>query len=574
MAPGMLVQDGTEPHVNGLAKNDTYDYEVTEKPLGEPRKLRVITIGAGASGLNMARQIESHMKNVEHIIYEKNEDVGGTWFENRYPGCACDIPSHNYQFTWEPNPDWSTFYSAAPEILSYFKSLATKYELYRYIKLRHKVAEAVWHDETSRWLLKIEDMTTGQIVDDWCDFLINGAGILNNWKWPDIPGLHSFKGTLVHSANWPKDVDLKGKTVAVLGCGSSAVQIVPTIQPEVKDLVTFIRSPTWITAGYAQSKAGPGGSNFHFSEEQKQKFRADPKSYLEYRKDIEHELNSRFKFIIKDSPEQEEARQFSVYEMKTKLGHDPRLVKHLIPNFAVGCRRPTPGNGYLEALTQPNVRVVTDHIEKVVEEGIVLKTGETIKVDVFICATGFDISFFPRFPLIGRGGVSLADQWKEKPEGYLSLAVNNFPNYFMFLGPSSPAGHGSILPIIEHATKYMVNVMKKAQTQGIRSLAPTKAAVDDFNVHVTTYMKRTAWTTACRSWFKNGKIDGPVVALHPGSRIHWFHMLDRPRYEDFEIQTFSRNRFQYLGNGFSTREAPGVDTASYFDDPDKGFEEY
>lgn len=117
-------------------------------------------------------------------------------------------------------------------------------------------------------------------------------------------------------------------------------------------------------------------------------------------------------------------------EMKTKLGHDPRLVKHLIPNFAVGCRRPTPGNGYLEALTQPNVRVVTDHIKKVVEEGIVLETGEIIKVDVFICATGFDISFFPRFPLIGRGGVSLADQWKDKPEGYLSLAVNNFPNYF------------------------------------------------------------------------------------------------------------------------------------------------
>lgn len=144
----------------------------------------------------------------------------------------------------------------------------------------------------------------------------------------------------------------------------------------------------------------------------------------------------------------------------------------------------------------------------------------------------------------------------------------------VFLGPNAPIGHGSVLPIIEHTAKYLINVMKKIQKEGIKNIVPRAAAVEDFAVHVSKYMTRTAWSTGCRSWFKNGKIDGPVVALHPGSRIHWFHMLDRPRYEDFEIQYLSRNRFQYLGNGFSTREAPGYDTASYFDDPEKGFEEY
>ncbi|KIW30173.1 uncharacterized protein PV07_05935 [Cladophialophora immunda] len=573
MSPGILVDDSPKL-TNGYSKQHASTYDITEQPLGTPRKLRIVTIGAGASGLNLAHQIEQHMENVEHVIYEKNADVGGTWFENRYPGCACDIPSHNYQFTWEPYARWTSFYSAAPEILEYFKAVASKHGLYKYIKLQHKVVEAVWDEDTNRWLLKIEDLSTRSILNDWCDFLINGSGILNNWKWPSIPGLHSFKGTLVHSANWPDTVDLKGKTVAVLGCGSSGVQIVPAIQPDVHRLVTFIRSPTWITAGYAQNKAGPGGSNFKFTEAQKLSFENDPKAYLTYRKEVESELNSRFKFIIKDSLEQAEARRYSINEMTAKLGRDERLVKHLIPDFAVGCRRPTPGNGYLEALTQSNVRVVTDHIERIEERGIVLETGELLEVDVFICATGFDISFCPRFPLIGRGGVSLEDQWKQKPEAYLSLAAPNFPNYFMFLGPNAPIGHGSVLPIVEHAAKYIINVLRKAQTQGIKNLSPSAAAVRDFNDHVTEYMTRTAWSTGCRSWFKNGKIDGPVVALHPGSRIHWFHMLDHPRLEDFEIEYSSPNRFAYLGNGFSTREGPGLDTAYYFDDPEHGFEEY
>jgi hypothetical protein len=144
----------------------------------------------------------------------------------------------------------------------------------------------------------------------------------------------------------------------------------------------------------------------------------------------------------------------------------------------------------------------------------------------------------------------------------------------VFLGPNAPIGHGSVIPIVEHAAKYIINVMKKMQVQGIRSIAPSRAAVRDFNVHVTEYMKRTAWSTPCRSWFKNSKINGPVVALHPGSRIHWFHMLDEPRYEDFEFTYETKNRFQYLGNGFSSRESDGLDTAWCFDDPESGYKNY
>lgn len=302
----------------------------------------------------------------------------------RYPGCACDIPSHNYQFTWEPNPGWTKFYSTSSEILQYFIGVAEKYGLYKYVKLQRFVSSASWDESKAVWNMEIRNLETGDVEHDWGHILINGCGVLNNWQWPDIPGLHSFRGTLMHSAAWRDDYDLNGKRVAVLGCGSSGVQIVPTIQPVVEHLTTFIRTPTWITAGFAQNHAGPGGANFAFTEEQKEEWRRGPKKYLAYRKQIEGELNTRFQFIIANSQEQAEAKQYSINEMKSKLQND-RLEKHMIPDFAVGCRRPTPGNGYLEALSMSNVRVVTDHIQEIVPEGIKLTTGELIAVDAFIC---------------------------------------------------------------------------------------------------------------------------------------------------------------------------------------------
>jgi hypothetical protein len=279
--------------------------------------------------------------------------------------------------------------------------------------------------------------------------------------------------------------------------------------------------------------------------------------------------------------------------MKKKLGKDSPLLKYLIPTFAVGCRRPTPGNGYLESLGKENVRVVTDSISEIVPEGIKLSTGEVIAVDMFICATGFDISFRPRYPITGRNGITLGDQWKKKPSAYLSLAVPNFPNHFcklcceswcidvrlltflllsVFLGPSAPIGHGSVLPIVEHSTKYILKMIHKCQTQDVKAVTVNQQAVDDFDEHIQVFMQRTAWTTHCRSWFKNGTVDGPVVALHPGSRVHWFHMLDEPRYEDYAWDGIKKNRFSYLGNGFSSKEANGKDTAYYFDNPTAGYE--
>ncbi|KIW63283.1 hypothetical protein PV04_10142 [Phialophora macrospora] len=581
----MVIQNdpsGSYPdHVNGDSTSN--NYTILEQPLFTPRAIRIITIGAGASGLNVARNVSQHLQNAELQIYEKNSSVGGTWLENRYPGCGCDIPSHNYQYSWALNPAWREYYSSQGEIEDYFVHTAQEHGLLKYIKFDQQVTEAVWDDDEGVWRFVIENLATGEKTRDYGHFFINASGYLNNWKWPEIPGLHSFQGELMHSAAWKEDTDLKGKRVAVLGCGSSGIQIVAKIQPEVKELTTFIRTPTWVTAGFGSKYGGPGGTNFTFSEEQKRKFESDPAAYLEYRKNVEHELNSRFRMLHRDTPEQAAAVDFATRDMTARLGgaQNP-LVDFIIPKFSVGCRRPTPGHGYLEALTQPNVRVVTGtEIARIDETGLVLATGEHIAVDVFICATGFDLSFRPRFPIIGQHGHDLRDLWADRPTAYLSLAPAHMPNYFMFLGPNSPVGHGSAIPIIEHFTKYMLRMVHKCQVEGYKSFTPSSAAIDQFVRHADAFMPRMSWASSCRSWFKNGRTDGPVTALWPGSRIHWFKVLDprNIRFEDWEwaeqkdAHTGQEiNRWAFMGNGFSSLESTGGDLTWYFDHPEDGYE--
>ncbi|KAH8898645.1 steroid monooxygenase-like protein [Thozetella sp. PMI_491] len=548
-------------------------YAVLEQPMGTAREMRIITIGAGASGLNVARNVAKHMKNVSLQIYEKNHAVGGTWLENRYPGCACDIPSHNYQYSWEPNPHWTSYYSPQPEILDYFQRAAEKHGLLKYVQFRTKVVNARWDEDAGVWRFKIERLDTGEVFEDYGHFFINASGYLNNWKWPQIEGLHTFAGDLLHSASWKPEKTLEGKSVAVIGYGSSGIQVVTAIQPVVKSLTTFIRGPTWITSGFGSKYAAPGGLNFDFPTDQKEAFASKPEEYLSYRKGVEHELSSRFKMLHQGTPEQAAAVKFSTEDMTRRLGKDSPLLDVIIPNFAVGCRRPSPGNGYLEALSQPNVNVITGkEIVRVEPKGLVTETGELIEVDTIICATGFDLSYKPRFPIVGRNGTNLQEVWKDRPTAYLSLAVADMPNYSVFLGPNAPVGHGSAIPIIEHLTKYMLKMIHKTQTQRYKSFTPRPDAISEFLEHADTFLPRMAWASKCRSWFKNGQETGPV-GLYPGSRLHWFHLLKEVRYEDWEWDTCDKNRWAFLGNGFSIMEGEGRDLTWYFDAPEKEYDD-
>ncbi|KAI1828600.1 hypothetical protein F4861DRAFT_10683 [Xylaria intraflava] len=560
----------TRPKVANIETNCLVKqpYSIVEQPLGAAKHVRIVGIGAGASGLNMIRTLRRNLTNYEHVVYEKNSKVGGTWFENRYPGCKCDVPSHNYQFSWRPNPEWSNFFSPAEEIEQYLDRICKEEDMIDTIKTRHKVVGAWWNESRGLWELSIQNLETGEEFRDHANFIVDASGILNHWKWPEITNLHAFEGELIHTANWPKDFDYTNKTVAVIGNGSSGIQVVPAVHQGVKKLYHFIRTPTWIlppriTAMMMMDSPAKSvlsqleldkGENF--SAGQIEKFKNDPELYKNFVKTIERDLNNTFSVILSGGPVQQFAKNKIIEWMTASLGGDEKLCKALIPTYPLGCRRMTPAPGYLEALRAPNTELITEGISGIVREGIQLESGEIIKLDAIICATGFNTSFNPRFPLVGREG-NVQDRFQEDiPKSYMSCALPGVPNYFTIMGPNAPIGHGSVFTLTEHIARYITRAIHKCQVEGIKAICPSDAAVADYSAHVATFMPRTSWAAACSSWFKGGKTDGPVTALHPGSRVHFFHMLERFRGEDWEYvyDHPSTNRFGYLGNGFSIKE--------------------
>ncbi|KAI4683343.1 uncharacterized protein J4E88_004518 [Alternaria novae-zelandiae] len=569
-AAGTAADDNVKVRDQLPPETDQHGYRINEQPMGTKRKVKVVLMGAGASTLNFLKKAEEEMENLEIVCYEKNHDVGGTWLENRYPGCACDIPSVNYQFSWKIKL-WSHYYSYSPEIWEYLKSIERENNfIAKYIRLRHRLEHVEWDDAAGLWRFRVRDLEKDVVFEDSAEFFVNAGGVLNKWKWPEIPGLQEFKGKLMHSANYEEGYDLSKKRVAVIGAGSSGVQIVASIQQKVQHLYHWIRSPIWITAGFAQTWAGKNGANFRYSEEQLKYLEENPKKYLEYRKQIENELNQRFKFIIKGSEEARLAREYADTEMRNKLNHDSRLIEKMIPkNFNPGCRRPTPAPGYLEALVAPNATVFTDPIGSITATGFTDQEGNHHEVDVIICATGFDTSWLPRFPFKAHGR-DLRDLWgsEEGVTSYLSVGIPNFPNTFSFCGPYGPLGHGSFMPLIEVWTRYIFSVITKCQVENIKSLAPKLAPCVQFRQHADLFLQRTAWTSPCRSWFKQGKTDGQAT-MWPGSRLHFLKIMETPRYEDFEIEYRQGNMWAFLGNGFEVREFDGRDITNYLGNLDE-----
>lgn len=533
-------------------------YEILEQPSGTHARKRVIAVGAGVTGICLAKFCES-VPELELQIYEKNDEVSGTWWENRYPGCGCDIPAHIYQFRWALNPYWSHYYAGSREIFQYFKDVVDNHGLRKYMKLQHTVIGARWDSKMAKWTVELE-RSDGSKFEDICDFLVNGSGLLNNWKWPDIKGLHSFQGRLTHSANYDESIQLSGRKVAVFGAGSSGVQIIASIQPVVQHLYTWIRSPIWISAGFASRFAGPDGANFKYSEQLKQTFASDPVAHLRYVKMLEGELGKRFHYNLINTKGANDALDFSRKQMENKLQDRPDLLRKIIPtNFGIGCRRPTPGIGYLDALVAPNVSTYTDEVREITPKGFIDSNGDEHKVDVIICATGFDTSFVPRFPILANGK-DLRMEWESDPVSYFSVMVPDFPNYFISLGPYS-ASNGSLVPVIEEGCRYILQVIEKCQIERVRSIDPRADITNQFREHADLLLKRTVWNQKCRSWFKNGTIDG-LPRLYPGSRAHFVQAM-QPRFEDFEMEYECDNRFQFMGNGFSTRETDGRDVTWY-----------
>ncbi|POR38890.1 Uncharacterized protein TPAR_00894 [Tolypocladium paradoxum] len=541
-------------------------------PIENHRPLKVRVIGAGYSGVYMGIRIPQRLRNIDLKIYEKNEGIGGTWWENRYPGCACDIPckqsqrvlglailkTHSYQYTFAPNKNWSGFYAPSKEICEYIQSVADKFGATRFIHLRHKVISAVWSETAKTWVITVEKTDTGDIITEEADIVVAARGNLNDIAWPVIPGLETFKGKRMHSAAWDADYDFKGKKIGVIGGGSSSIQIVPELQKvEGAQLSCFVRSKVWISNRFGDEimqQLGWDPSETEFSPERLQEFASDDAAYTKFRKRVEHDGNMVHNSTIKDSDMQTLFVRMFAKITQERLASRPDLLESFSPPFGVGCRRLTPGPGYLEALVQPNVDFITQSIASINETGLKLAgtDGRQIDVDVLVCATGFQTTSVPPFPVVGRGGETLEKKFAPFPATYISLAVDDFPNYFMMLGPNSAVGAGSLTCLLEAEGDYIVKCIRKLQKEDYATMVPKRARVQDFSDYVGKYFRKTVYMDDCKSWYKAGGGNADrISALWPGSILHAMETFRAPRWEDFEFEGLHENRMRWLGNGWS-----------------------
>lgn len=404
----------------------------------------------------------------------------------------------------------------------------------------------------------------------------------SSWRWPRIPGIEDFQGKLLHSADWDTSYDWTDKSIAVIGIGSSGVQILPQVAKDAKHVDFFVRSSTWITPGPGAleptAEEPEMDEKYNYTPQELQKFQEDPEYLRKHRRVLAEKRIESFKRQMAGPDAQAKLDALFRAKMLERLGDSEKakaIAKWLIPDFPAGCRRLTPGPGFLEALIRENVDSQWDNLKRITATGIQLKDGRHLELDAIFCATGFDTSFQPRFPIIGRDGIELSQKWSENdPEAYFGTAVPDFPNYFSFIGPNSPVSNGSLVQAIQMTGVYIYNLINKIQTQDIKSLEVSEVATREYNDYIQAWLAKTVWTAPCRSWYKRGTSDGKVVGLYAGSCYHWAEALREPRWEDFLVRYRQRpgeNRFSWLGNGFTVRETEG---RSISDTQTLNFDEY
>ncbi|KAE8156693.1 hypothetical protein BDV40DRAFT_309371 [Aspergillus tamarii] len=539
---------------------------ISERAIDQPRRLKVIYIGAGISGIIAGIQFMKAVPDLDLVIYEKNPELGGTWYENKYPGCACDVPSHAYQLSFESWTGWSHFFSGSQQILEYWKRVAQKYDIRRHIRFQSRCAGARWNDVTGKWFVQIQNVETGEAFEDSADILMTGTGLLNEWKWPNIPGLHKFQGSLLHSAGWDEKFDSKDKHIAVIGAGSSGIQIVPALVDKVKAMDHYVRGRTWISNQHGGDRLATRtnglGGNFEYTEEEKRSWREDPIAYTKYRKHLEFEMQTLYPKSQRGSNVQKAVTAQYTADMRRRLETKPELLEQLLPDFPPLCKRLTPGPGYLEALTSPKVNVIGSPITGIDETGVITADGKHRPVDAIICATGFETSPGSGFPIIGRNGVNLCQRYANRPETYLGLCTDGFPNFFQSLGPSSFQGAGNLLIMIEQLHVYVAEIVSRMAYDNIGQVEPKKQQVQNFTHFAEKYFERTVYSAECASWYKSAtpgatldeRKRGRVTALWPGSSLHAVKALKRVRWEDFETRPWDGNEFGWFGNGWTVGE--------------------
>jgi cation diffusion facilitator CzcD-associated flavoprotein CzcO len=486
---------------------------------GEEIKADVLILGGGFSGLCMAIKLrEAGMKSF--LLLEKSDDIGGTWYDNRYPGCACDIPSHLYSFSFEPSPDWSRMYPGQQEIHDYLKRCVQRYELAAHIRLETRFQEAIWNEAESVW-----QAIAGEGMRIRARVLISGIGGLHVPQYPKLTGLERFAGPQFHSSTWNHSVDLNGKNVAVVGTGASAIQFVPQVAPRAGKLYLFQRTPPWIVPRV----------DFPIRDRWRQRFRRFPFIMRAFRQFIFWRQEFRVLGFLGNRFVRGKATEIATHHLEEQIS-DPQLRAALKPNYELGCKRVLVSDDYYPSLTRPNVELVTGAIAEVREHSIVTVDGVERPVDVLIFGTGFRATEpLIGIRLVGRGGVEIHDAWRERMSAYLGVTVSGFPNLFLLLGPNTGLGHNSVVLMIEAQVGYVMSclaLMKRRQRQVLEVRPETQK---QFVTDIHRRLAGTVWQSGgCRSWYQDQRT-GENTALCPGSVVAYTHRTRAVSPADYEL---------------------------------------
>ncbi|HYF27171.1 MAG TPA: NAD(P)/FAD-dependent oxidoreductase [Baekduia sp.] len=479
------------------------------------RKVRVVVIGAGASGLCMGHALDAAGIR-DWTIYEKGHDLGGTWRDNCYPGLSCDVPSRFYTFSFAPNPAYRSMYASGAQIKAYMDDVADRFGLRDRIRLGEEVTSARWSD--GRWQLR-----TSAGTEDVADVLVSATGFLHHPHIPDLPGLPDFEGAAFHSARWDHSVPLDGARIGVVGTGSTGVQIVSALGPRASRLVVFQRTAQWVLPL----------PNFRFSRLTRWLHRHVPalgrRSYRLWQGMWEHLFAPA---VVR--PGWQRSFLSTACRLNLRFGvRDPELRRKVTPDYQPLCKRLVMSAGFYPVLQRPNVDVETEAIERIEPRGVRMRDGRFHELDVLVFATGFDARAFMRpMELVGEGGLSIDEAWAGGPRAYNTVAVPGFPNFFMLCGPHSPIGNQSILSVAESQSAYIVSWIRRLEEQGLPAVAPTAQATRRFNESMREAYPGTVWVTGCRSWYLGA--DG-LPELWPWTPERHRELMSTVTPEDFEV---------------------------------------
>ena len=451
----------------------------------EPRHVRYGILGAGFGGLGTAIRLEQQGET-DFLVFERDGDVGGTWWANTYPGCHCDIPSHLYSFSFAPNPDWTRTYPKQPELSAYLRRTAERWGIYDRVRLNCEVTVAEWDEDACRWRL---ETTRGPYT---ADLLIAAPGPLSEPSIPALKGLEDFEGTVFHTARWNHDHDLRGRKVAFVGTGASAIQAVPEIQPLVAHMDVFQRTPPWVVPHRDRP----------ITSVERRLYRRVPALQRLVRSGVYFSRELLVPGLAYRPQLMKLVERLARRHIATQV-KDPVLRAKVTPDYTIGCKRILPSNKWYPALSAENVDLVTSPIAEVRRDGVVDRDGGFHEADTIIFGTGFYVTDIPLANVVrGVGGRRLADVWDRSPQAYRGTAIAGFPNLFFLVGPNTGLGHNSIVFMIEAQINYLLDAIRTMRGRGTNRVEVRPEAQEAYNNALQRRMPNTVWNSGgCASWY-------------------------------------------------------------------------